>query len=114
MGKFIGIFVSGIGAVLAFEGIKFLTYGGIVYSLLYFALGAVFLYIGLGLLSNNKNTNKKNNYQRTSTPSHARGRLCFDCKHCNANRIKNEQIYCNWDSEYYFPETGLNCDDFNK
>ena len=46
------------------------------------------------------------------------GRSCFDCKHCsNALTSQARQkgyIYCKWDSEHYYPETGDSCIDFNK
>ena len=48
--------------------------------------------------------------------SNVPGRSCLDCKHCIIARSDKSKrmIYCNWDSEYYYPETGLNCMDFNK
>ena len=46
--------------------------------------------------------------------SNAPGRSCLDCKYCDVKRVENDQIYCKWDNEHYYPETGLSCDDFNK
>ena len=54
MGRVIGTILSIIGAILALEGIKFLLYGGIAYCLVYFALGVAIIYVGLRLISNNK------------------------------------------------------------
>ena len=60
------------------------------------------------------------NTGRTQKPAHSNiaGRSCYDCKHCaNAQTPQAEkagQIYCRWDSEHYYPETGKNCIDFNK
>ena len=99
MGKFIGIFASGIGAVLAFEGIKFLMYGGIIYSLLYFALGAVFLYIGLGLLSNNKPTNKQrpsSSTQLKESPSNSFGLIEKYPSMTILTRYRDGKVY--WDN----------------
>ena len=44
----------------------------------------------------------------------ASGRTCYDCKYYNDARSdkKSGMIYCDWDSEYYPPETGSGCDDF--
>lgn len=39
-------------------------------------------------------------------------RSCFGCKYCHGQKCKGQQIYCTWDSEYYYPETGINCDDY--
>lgn len=57
---------------------------------------------------------RKKDVKNTTIKSYAAGRSCLDCKHCDVKRAKNEQIYCKWDSEYYYPETGLKCVDFNK
>ncbi len=41
-------------------------------------------------------------------------RTCFDCVHHGEFDEKTEKIFCKWDSEYYYVETGESCDDFNK
>lgn len=65
----------------------------------------------MGLFNSVKKDNKYSNI-RSNVP----GRSCLDCKHCNIEHADRERgmIYCNWDSEYYYPETGHKCDDFNK
>ena len=45
-------------------------------------------------------------------PGKAPERSCLDCRYCNLRRAKNYEIYCNWDDVYYYPETGISCDDF--
>lgn len=60
----------------------------------------------MGLFSKAKKT--------TNLKSNVPGRSCFDCKHCDVNRVQGETVYCRWDDTYYCPETGLNCIDFNK
>ena len=39
---------------------------------------------------------------------------CYNCKHCNTCSNEKGEVYCNWDSTYYYPETGINCDSFCK
>lgn len=56
------------------------------------------------------NLYKKNEHQVIK--SYAPGRSCLDCKYCSIKHAKNEQIYCLWDNEHYYPETGLRCADF--
>ncbi len=64
------------------------------------------------LFNKHKDTNKS---KQSNIRSYAPGRSCLDCKHCDTSRAtKDGRIYCIWDSEHYYPEAGLNCDDFNK
>lgn len=59
---------------------------------------------------------KKSRKEHSTIKSNVPGRSCLDCKHCISERAdrKRGMIYCNWDSEYFFPETGHSCNDFNK
>ncbi len=42
-------------------------------------------------------------------------KLCFDCKHCDGEHTKGDgQIYCKWDSEYYYPGAAGSCEDYVK
>ncbi len=109
-----GIVVCAIGCLFLLEGIQFLTYGMILRSLLDFVIGVALLSAGRKLLSNRNAHNSQSQTNHSTIRSNAPGRSCLDCKHCNLARAKNDQIYCNWDSEYYYPETGRSCDDFNK
>lgn len=54
----------------------------------------------------------KKDSKSQSIRSNVTGRSCFDCEWHDASRDKGEQIYCKWDSEYYYPEAGRDCDDF--
>lgn len=72
MGRIIGIIMSAIGALFALEGIRFLMYGGIIYSLLYFAIGGVLLYAGMGLISNNKTSSSQGKSPVSQSVSHSK------------------------------------------
>ena len=79
-----------------------------------------------------KNTNSKNSETSSSAYTHAvntnrrektghhniTGQSCYDCKYCDNARTdqarRNEQIYCEYDSEHYYPEAGKDCSDFKK
>lgn len=65
--------------------------------------------------SKNKNKYGNNSKNNSKIRSNSPGRSCLDCKYCDTTRANNEgAIYCEYDNIHYFPETGLNCDDFNK
>ena len=63
----------------------------------------------MGLFGRAKKKDKSSNKR-----AYPLGKSCFDCKHCDTRSLKDEKIFCKWDSEYYYPETGSDCIDFNK
>ena len=112
-------------------------YAMIVFVIISFILGAIFLFEASGILDvligiafiilgifliykkNSTQTGPKeipvNRNNARKIKSNCPGRSCLDCKHCDTMRsTKNGEVYCKWDSCFYFPETGLNCEDFNK
>jgi len=51
-------------------------------------------------------------YQQNMRKPRISGKSCLDCSRCDVSKINEYgMVYCKWDYEYYYPETGP-CDRF--
>lgn len=108
----IGGILCAFGILIAILGIEGLIYNGIIFGLFYLIVGVFLFYAGYGIIERVKRSAGKNNHKtiRSNVP----GRSCFDCTNCNSKRAdrKKGMIYCDYDSTYYYPETGHDCKNF--